>query len=199
MFKRQNPIDSKKKWKFDSYIGRNTSWWHYYSQYKEVIDEMVTNIENNTPIDTVSLPLMFLIRHSLELGLKANILKLEPVNNGVEKIKLSGSNSHSLEFLFDRFTLHLETVKKNYEISSEIRSQMDIYLNDFSALKDKLHKLDKGSFNFRYPVDTKGDYNFTWDTRENLSEIINLYYSIQPFLVFTDAVLYEEGVFGFEE
>ena len=198
MFKRQNPIDSKKKWKFDSYIGRNTSWWHYYSQYKEVIDEIVANIEKNTPIDTVSLPLLFLIRHSLELGLKANILKLEPVNN-VEKIKLSGSNSHSLEFLYNRFTQHLETVKNKYKISTEIRNQIDDYLQDFALLKDKLHKLDKGSFSFRYPVDTNGDYNFTWDTRENLSEIIDLYYKIQPFLVFTETVLYEEGVFGFEE
>ena len=117
----------------------------------------------------------------------------------VEKIKLSGSNSHSLEFLYNRFTQHLETVKNKYKISTEIRNQIDDYLQDFALLKDKLHKLDKGSFSFRYPVDTNGDYNFTWDTRENLSEIIDLYYKIQPFLVFTETVLYEEGVFGFEE
>jgi hypothetical protein len=197
MFKRQEPIDPKKRYKFESYIGWNTSWWHYYGQYKNVIDEIVDGIENNTPIDTVSLPLLFLIRHSIELGLKSNILKLEEVNKKVAKIKLSGTKYHSLENLFNKFVEHLNVIIKEKKISQSIKNEIDNYLTKFEPLKDILHSLDDGSFNFRYPVDTDGKLNFDRNDNVNVAEIVDMYYKIQPFLVFTETVLYEEGVFGF--
>jgi hypothetical protein len=195
---RQEPIDPKKRYKFESYISWNTNWWHYYSQYKNVIDEIVGGIENNTPIDTVSLPLLFLIRHSIELGLKSNILKLEGVNTKIEKIKLSGTKYHSLENLFKKFVEHLKQIMKEKKISQSIKSAIDNYLTQFEPLKDILHGLDEGSFNFRYPVDTGGNLNFDRNDKVNVADIVDMYYKIQPFLVFTETVLYEEGVFGFE-
>ena len=190
-----NPIDPKQKWRFESYLGYNRSWWHYYRQYKEVINETVLNIIQGAPIDTVSLPLMFSIIHSLELGLKANILELETINPNVAKIKLSGTKYHSIELLYDKFIEHLNTVSKNYAISKEIKDEISEYKKQISVLKEKVHELDKGSYSFRYPVDTEGNYNFTWNTRVNLADIINLYYSIQPFLEFTYDVLNNEGIF----
>ena len=195
MFLRQNPIDSAVKHKFDSYLGYNRSWWSYYAQYKNIIDEIVNNVEKDTPIDTVALPLLFLIRHSLELSLKANILKLEEANLDVGKIELSGTKYHSLALLYDKVVEHLNKVKKNFRISKEISSQIDAYLQKISPMVDKLQKLDRGSCSFRYPVDADGNYYFSWDARENLSEIIDAFYSIQPFLVFTENVLNEEGIF----
>ena len=53
----------------------------------------------------------------------------------------------------------------------------------------KLHILDKWSYNFRYPVNTKGKYNFAFNTKINLSGIISLYYEIQPFKLYTQDVL----------
>lgn len=199
MFKRSEPINPKRRWMFNSKIGQNRSWWNYYGQYKNVIDDIVNGIEDKTQIDTVSLPLLFLIRHSLEVGLKANILKLEKVNDTVSKIKLNGTKYHSIKMLYNKFVEHLNTVKKNFKLTPSVVKEIDDYLSKFEPLKDKFHKLDEGSFNFRYPVDTEGNYNFNWDEEENLADIIDMFYSIQPFLAFTDAVLYEEGVFGFEE
>jgi len=119
MFERQEPIESKRRFKFESYIGRNSSWWDYYRHYKNAIDELVNGIEQNTiQIDNVSLSLLFLIRHCLELGLKANILKLEEINDSVAKIKLSGNKSHSIEVLYNKFIEHLNTVKKNFRINN---------------------------------------------------------------------------------
>jgi len=196
MFIRQNPINPQLKWRFDSYIGYNRSWWSYYTQYKNVIDELVNKIEQGTPIDTVSLPLLFLIRHSLEIALKANILKLEKVNHDIEKIKLKGTKYHSIENLFNKFKEHLTKIKIGFNLDKNIIAQIDDYLEKCSPMVTKFKKLDQGSFNFRYPVDTNGNYNFTWDTRENISDIIDLYYSIQPFLIFTENVLQDEGVFS---
>jgi F0F1-type ATP synthase gamma subunit len=199
MFKRSEPINPKRRWKFNSRIGQNRSWGNYYSQYKNVIDDIVNGIEDKTPIDTVSLPLLFLIRHSLEVGLKDNILKLEAVNDKVAKIELRGTKYHSIEVLYNKFVQHLNTIKKNFRLTPSVVKEIDDYLNKFEPLKEKFHKLDNGSFNFRYPVDTEGNYNFNWNEEENLADIIDMYYSIQPFLAFTGAVLYEEGVFGFED
>ncbi|WP_298265935.1 hypothetical protein [uncultured Lutibacter sp.] len=199
MFKRQNEITSKHKYKFNSYLGYNRDWWNYYGQYKNAIDELVNGIENGIPIDTVSLPLLFMIRHSIEIGLKANILKLQKVHSTIEKIKLGGTKSHSIEILYNKFEEHLTSINENFEVRKSIQEEIKKYLDYFKPLKNKLHKLDQGSFNFRYPVDIKGNYNFNWDKEENIADIINLYYRIQPFLIFTDRILYEEGVFGFNE
>lgn len=194
MFIRNKPIDPKMKYKFDSYIGHNKSWWNYYTQYSNVIDVLVNQIEKDTPIDTVSLPLLFLMRHCLEIALKANILKLEEVNSTIEKIKLN-SKSHSLEFLLKKFVEHLGIVKNNFQLNKITIEGIDDYLKKVETLTSQLHKLDKGSFNFRYPVNTEGKYNFTWDIRVNISEIIDMYYLTQDFLVFIENVLDDNGIF----
>ncbi len=33
MYKRNVIITNKNKWKFDSYLGYNRSWWNYYNDY----------------------------------------------------------------------------------------------------------------------------------------------------------------------
>jgi len=195
MAKRTKPIDEKHRDKFDSYLGYNTSWWHYYNEYKIVIGDIVTSVESKeNPIDTVALPLLFLIRHTIELGLKANIIQFQKINKRIEKIKLGGKGAHSIEFLYDKFMVHLNRIIKTNNIDKDILDQIREYKSKFNPLKTKLHNLDKGSFNFRYPVDIHGNRNFTWDTRENLFEIINLYYEIQPFILYTEDVLEDIGI-----
>jgi hypothetical protein len=104
---RNNPIEEKHKAKFDSYLGYNYSWWHYYGEYKNAIDDIVTSIESGERnIDEISLPLLFMIRHSIELGLKANILKLQQKTKRIDKISFKRWQSHSIEFLYNRFLEH---------------------------------------------------------------------------------------------
>jgi hypothetical protein len=194
MFKRNEPIEPKARFKFESYIGRNDNWWHYYGQYKNVIDEIVNGIEKNIPIDTVSLTLLFLIRHCLELALKSNILRLENVNKKVEPIKLSGTKYHSIEVLFNKFEQHLNIIRKEKKISQKIRDEIENYLTKLKPLEELIHKLVEGSFSFRYPVDIEGKPNFNWDEKVNVADIINMFYEVQPFLIFTENVLLEEGV-----
>lgn len=191
---RFNPIDKKNRYKFESYIGWSQNWWSYYAQYKESVDKLVGLVESGTPIDTVALPLLFLTRHSLELGLKANILKLENVNQKVKKISLSGSRYHSLEILYNKFEEHLNVILKGKKVSQTTRNEVSLYLKEFEPLKNILHNLDKGSFSFRYPVDTAGNPNFNRNDKVQVADIIDMYYKIQPFLVFTENVLTEEGI-----
>ena len=74
---------------------------HIKTQYDQVIEFLVNGILNeNFDIDKTYLPLFFLIRHSLEIGLKSN---LEQAN-----IELSDYNDiHSLEKLYNLFKDYL--------------------------------------------------------------------------------------------
>lgn len=188
---RREPIDPKTARKFESYIGWNQTWWNYYIQYKEGVDELVKSVENNKPIDTVSLPLLFMLRHSLELGLKANILKLELLNENIAKLKLDGK-SHRLDHLFNKLKEHLNPHMHN--LSATVKSETTDYLITLSELVDILHKLDVGSYEFRYPIDTLKMPNFEWSDRVLVGDIVNLYYRIQTFLLYLENVLVEEGV-----
>lgn len=195
----KNSINTTKKYKFTAYIGLDRNWWHYYHHYKSTIDHLVEGIESNLPVNTISSPLLFLIRHCLELGFKANILKLETVSNAKPKLTFKGGNSHSLENLYNIFKAHLIEIQKTHDIEASVKDAIEKYLQETEELKNTLHQLDKGSYNFRYPVDTEGNYNFEWDTDVNIADIVAAFYKLQPFLVFTDQVLYEHGVFGFNE
>lgn len=180
----------RNEWAFESHIGFNRSWWSYYVQYRKVVRDIAESIQNGTnSIDGISLPLLFSIRHCVELGLKANILEFEKLNNKILKLKLNGKGSHSLEMLYNRFIDHLKAYKNKYPLSIELEDQLKEYLSKFETLKDRLHKLDQNSFNFRYPVDTNGKYNFTWTIKENLMDIIKAFNYIDPLLISTCDVL----------
>jgi hypothetical protein len=194
----KSSIDPKKKHKFTAHIGYDQNWWSYYNHYKSAIDFLVEGIEGNLPVNTVSFPLLFSIRHCLELGFKANILKLETISEAHPNLSLKGGKSHSLEHLYSIFEAHLTEIQKKANIEHSLKETITNYLIETDKLKSVLHTLDKGSYNFRYPVDTDGIYNFEWNTELNVDEIVEAFYKIQPFIVFTDAVLYEHGVFGLE-
>lgn len=188
-----NPeFPNNQRWRFEAHVGFDRNWFSYYLQYKNVAFDLIDGItKGKTPIDTVSLPLLFCIRHCLELGLKANILKLEKVNSGIKFIDLRG---HSLEFFYKRFVEHINEVLKRIPQNSTIHKDIAHYLSKLEPLKTKLHQLDQGSYSFRYPVDPNHKPNFEWSDKIFIDEIVELFYEIQPFLLFTDLVLAEAGI-----
>ncbi len=192
---REEPISIKNKHRFTSYIGLNQSWWDYYTQYKITVDKIVSLIESGTPVDTVSLPLLFLTRHSIELGLKANIFVFQKINSIIPKIKLNGAKSHSIEFLHSKFEEHINAILKEKKVTQKTRDEILSYLEKVEQLKDVIHRLDEVSFNFRYPVDTKEVPNFERKEVVQIDEIIEVYYKIHSFILFTENVLTVEGVF----
>jgi hypothetical protein len=184
MFKRTEPIKYK-RWKFESYLGFNSSWWSYYAQYKNNIDDIINSIENNqNKIDTISLPLLFNIRHCLELGFKANILDFQKLNTEIPQIKLGDKKSHSLNELFILFEKHISLALEKQIISEVNKEELLKHLKNINALKTYLSVLDESSFNFRYPTDINNNLNFSFNKKINICEIINLFYEIQSFFIF---------------
>ncbi|MEO6719737.1 MAG: hypothetical protein ABIN67_05185 [Ferruginibacter sp.] len=189
-------MDKKSEVKFKAEIGQVRTWWNYYLHYKTALDFIVEGVENNLPINTISLPAAFLIRHSLELILKANILKLETVSSARKKLKL---DTHNLKVLYKIFSDHLLFILNHKAIDAKLIERIKEGLIKTEKLKNILHELDEGSFNFRYPVDKENKNNFKEDKVIQVAEIVKAFYEVQDFLVFVDAALYEQGVFGFED
>jgi hypothetical protein len=191
----KDSVDNNEKWKFEVYPGHGQDWWIYYSHYKVAVDELVKLIEENLAVNTVAFPTLFLIRHSLELGLKANILRFEQVSSAKSKLNFKNPKSHSLEFLYDIFNSHLIEITGKLHLDQKVIDKLDYYQKNIQPLKILLNELDKGSYSFRYPVDTNRKVNFEWNKRIQLDEILKLFYAIQPFILWTEAVLDEYGVF----
>jgi hypothetical protein len=78
-------------------------------------------------------------------------------------------------------------------LSATVKSETTDYLMTLSELVDILHKLDVGSYEFRYPVDTSKMPNFEWSDRVLVGDIVNRYYKIQTFLLYLENVLVDEG------
>lgn len=187
-----------KKYKFESYIGWNQNWWNYYVDYKEATRLLIQQINNNIPVDTVALPVLFMIRHSIELGLKANILELEKFSTAKPKLKFDGK-SHNLAFLYDYFVSHLQAVCIQYKVDKPITDQIDNYKGHMAKIVDRLTKIDKGSYNFRYPIDTNGNPNFEFTDRINIADYIELLQVIDPFIIVTVEILANHGMMRMED
>ncbi len=193
MFK--DPIDVKNTKKFEVYLGQSLDWWLLNAQYKTALDQLITLVENGLPINRVAFPILFMVRHGLELSLKANILRMQDVTT-VEKLKLNGGKSHSLDVLYNKFLQNLNQIIRKTKLSPKILEEIENYKDKIEPLKSILHKLDERSYSFRYPVDTDGNPNFNWLEKMNIADLINSFYFIQPFLLFTENVLVDAGVFA---
>ncbi len=197
---RIHPIEERNKSRFESYLGWNKSWWSYYRQFKNAAHLMVREVEENRlPIDTISLPMLFAIRHCIEVGLKANILALEPLNESIARIDIGGRKSHSIRHLSQVFEQHLILLIEQQTISEPTAMAVKGYLATFAGLQSVLSRLDDSSTNFRYPVDTKLTPVFHPMQRENLSGIVDAFAQAQAFIEFTLQVLSDEGVFREED
>jgi hypothetical protein len=191
-------IKIDRRFKFESYIGRNQNWWNYYQHYREATAVMIEEINSNVPVDTVALPVLFMIRHSIELGLKANILEFEKFSSAKPKLKLNGK-SHNLVLLYDYFESHLQEVCDKYNVDKTILARIDEFKEHMLKFVDKLDSIDKGSFNFRYPVNLEGNPNFEFADRINLADYTELLQVIDPFIMITSGILAEHGMMRMED
>jgi hypothetical protein len=148
-------------------------------------------------IDLIAYPLLFIARHCMELGFKANIRfftkysKNDYLNKGM---------THDLKTLFLGFKEHfkctVENLRKEYGIivTKEDITSFNDYCKEVEKLTDLFHKLDKCSDSFRYPVDKQDNKSFEMQDTINLLEVkelleksmILLSYTADVFAKYTD-------------
>lgn len=173
-------------------------WWRYYGEYKKFIDLVFREVKGGE-ITTISLPLAFCIRHTLELGYKMNILELEKISNILANINYRGKDAHKIDSLHKNFEKQMRKIINDHSIDKDIVKQFNDLERELHTLKDQIHKLDKYSFAFRYPVKNDGitpnfknQEDFTKNESINFKEIKDLYEKSVLLLTYTTDVILEE-------
>lgn len=132
-----------------------SDWWRYFAEYQKCVDLVFKSITFGE-VTTISLPIAFLIRHTLEIGYKMDLLELEKVSDLKAKIKYKGKGAHKIDVLHREFEDQMRAIFKKYDADLEIVKQFDMLNSKLIKLKKIMHKLDEFSYAFRYPVKSDG-------------------------------------------
>ncbi len=160
-----------------SYIGMHShDNFEYAMQYKRAF---FTLYESSQPVDTLALPMMFLLRHYLELALKYNIGYFQEFSgHDCKSIKLQ--KEHKLQPLSNCFREHLKNVFDKIKIPKEETLEYFIALDE---LVNILNSLDRQSMSFRYSHNNKkANKHLDWMQQIDFSEINILLKSLLPLL-----------------
>ena len=166
-----------------------SSGYGYAIQYKEAYKLLY----KTKTIDSIAIPILFLIRHYLELILKANIkyfAKYSESNSMIKEI----DNKHDLLPLSNSFKEHWTKVKKTYNLNINDTE----YFNKLDELIKKFNELDKKSFSFRYPCDKEGNPNLDATKPIDIYGIKKLVDEILPLLEYS-IVEFEEMITPYNE
>ncbi len=175
-----------------------SEWWRYYGEYKYFVDFTFRELKGGE-ITSISLPLAFCIRHTLELGYKMNLIELEKVSGQNAIIKYQGKSAHKIDDLHREFEIQMDSIFNKYNIDSEIKKQFRLLNEDLKKLKVQMHKLDELSYSFRYPVKNDGitpnfakQSDFSKNQSINFKEIKALYDKSILLLTYTTDVIAKE-------
>jgi hypothetical protein len=180
------------QWSLTFHMGECHRLGQIRTQYDETIELLIEGILlQGFDVNRLLLPLLFLIRHSLELALKSNILELQRVSDLIKTEDIE--NEHSLVRLYNIYSNFLDKIDiKGLDESTQ--SQLEDYKEKYTILNDTLHQLDSNSRYFRYPVDKTGLAHTIKLSKFTLIDILKLYYFTDPFITFTNYVLQEYGL-----
>lgn len=151
------------------------------TQYDTAITTILKSIvENKCTVEEVFMPLMFMLRHSVELGLKDN-LKVANLNKGRE---------HKLRTLFNTLNKKVITncICRMPNSCITLKQKTEQYRERIEKLSDSISILDNHAKMFRFPCG--GTYSFSTDT---LIKVYDLYSLSDTFLTFGTDVLAEYG------
>ena len=149
----------------------------YAMQYEKSFNILY---DANEAIDTIALPMLYSLRHYLELILKANIEyfhKFSKLNDMVN------SEEHKLFPLAHAFEKHWNKVIEKFNIKIDDSE----YFKNLYKLVEIINLLDKNSMGFRYAYTKKRDDNkpkkhFDWMKTIDIFEIKKLFDKVTPLL-----------------
>jgi HEPN domain-containing protein len=177
-----NINDKKLKHEWTLYTIETQTLGHIKTQYDDLIITLlheIKSIELNTY--DIYLPLLFLIRHSLELGYKDNIAEVQTklTNSQIKK----ATQSHSLVSLnniIEQFVV--ETRSTMTAKDDSIKNEIDRYLPIVKNLSNNLHAIDNASRSFRFPIDRDGNTIKIPLSKRILSESVDAFQKADSFI-----------------
>lgn len=183
--------DKKTEWNLTLHLGEAKQLMHIKNEYDQIIEFLLDGIlTKQFDISKLYLPLLFLVRHSLEIGLKYNISEVQRMSSQIKTKDYS--NEHSLATLYNCYSDFLNKIDKN-KVSENVLSELKKLQDSYNSLNNIIHNLDNNSNYFRFPISEK-DINQWKLTNKLMYNILKIYYFTDKFITFTNDVLEEEGL-----
>lgn len=186
----------KIQWDLTLHIGVSNNLGQIRSEYDNVIEYLVDGVlHDEYDINRIYLPLLFLIRHSIELAWKSNLLRAKRDFPDIIQ-DIDSESIHSIFKLYKYFSDEngfLSQVDMS-KLSDETKKQYEYYKEEYKLLNTAINQADGNSRYFRFPVDGKGNHHPLYMKGDGLHNILRLYYKTDPFLSYTIEVLKEEGI-----
>ncbi|MCP5003264.1 MAG: hypothetical protein GY941_04830 [Planctomycetes bacterium] len=157
----------------------------YIMGYKNSADLLIENAINSKDIsiiDTNVFPILFLYRQFIELSLKQAIIVLTDGNES--KAKTISGLSHDLRKAWEKYSKIMNKSMNEKELKElEVVGK---YIQEF-------HQIDKGSFNFRYPITKKLDLVFGSEKRINLRHLKSIMEKISNYFSGSLDYMYDQS------
>ena len=158
------------------------------SHYDITIDMLVLGvIKGQLSINDIYLPLLFLLRHGIELALKSNI---QDIGNKVpikKQQKIGGI--HSIEQLYHILLSYIEPAVEKIPQRDKFKIETESFIQNVAKLNNCIHNLDVHSRAFRFPSVERP----LALKKDSLVEALKLYYSTDAFLTNAVKVLMYSG------
>ena len=136
----------------------------YSSAYKEAADRLVQTLQKHYSA-TLTLPIVFLYRHYVELTLKDLLSMSNAKYSKPSTPRLL--NGHRIDLLWQELKPFLQQTHSAEE--SEVIEAVEACIMEFS-------NVDEGSFSFRYPVDKQGNSTLKNNPRLRALEYIDVHH-----------------------
>ena len=188
-----NKNDKMLKHEWTLYTTDTQTLGHLKTQYDDLISTLLHAIKSgDLNIADIYLPLLFLIRHSLELGYKDNIAEVQTklTNSQIKK----ATQSHSLVSLnniIEQFVVEARSTMTTKDDS--IKNEIDRYLPIVKNLSNSLHVIDNASRSFRFPVDRDGNTIKIPLSEDILAKSVDAFQNADSFISLSLSVLAYEG------
>lgn len=187
-FKKEIPQEKLDRYLHDrmlAHLGTFPSHMSYLGQYENAVDILFNHfVETNNNIDLVVNPFLYMIRHSIELGLKANVNYLEKYSGRVTSNRIK--HSHNLANLSTEFEKHFRLLNNKHNFESIIQKQ---FKEMYDKLKQLIIQLGDDDSSFRYAQDTKGNIIFPGNEKRNIIDMKALYDESIKLLAYTADVV----------
>lgn len=157
----------------------------YYTSYEEC-GRFLRNYMLNNFDDSLFMPMCYMFRNALELGLKRIIVEDSHLD-ALKKLKVLKKKKHSLMGLWNSVCNELDTSNREVKLATK-------YIDAF-------HTFDNTSDKFRYPCDKNLNIHFNEEAKLDIRNFSDLFIELCDYLdgldmMFTEIKEYEEELFN---
>ncbi len=160
----------------------------YAMQFKQAFN-ILYNSQN--AVDTIALPMLFTVRHYLELTLKYHIEYFGKYSDTNYMIS-SAKSEHNLIKLAEGFRQHWISIVKKYDIQFDDAQYTDNFEN-FITLIELIDTMDIKSMSFRYSHDKNHKKHFKFNDTLNIYDIHILVDKCASFFDYISYVFYMQA------